>query len=82
MGTDRERSVRGGKGRGGSFTRGVNPFAAERSVECGAKIADVPDGASTVDSVLDNGLAVIFGRTKDGGAVSITLLDGDERHRT
>jgi hypothetical protein len=32
-------------------------------------------------SICDNGAAVIFGKTTDGGALSITVLDGNDKIR-
>jgi hypothetical protein len=32
--------------------------------------------------VVDAGIGVLIGRTRDGGAVSMTVLDGDERFRS
>jgi len=37
---------------------------------------------SAVGLAVDVGLAVLIARTSDGGAVSITLYDGDDRSRT
>jgi len=82
MATNGQRRTGSAKGRGGAFRSGANPFARHPDAKLGAAIAAVRDAASTLDSVLSHGFAVIFGRTRDGGALSITLLDGDERHRT
>ena len=35
-----------------------------------------------IDSVLLAGAAVMLGATRDGGAVIITIFDGENRHRT
>jgi hypothetical protein len=37
---------------------------------------------NTIDRILDSGSAVIIGRTRDGGAVVLTVLEGDVRHKT
>lgn len=37
--------------------------------------------ASVLDAVIDNGSAVIIGRTSDGGAVSFTFLVGTDKHK-
>jgi len=45
------------------------------------KWADVPSESISGLVVLlaDNGYGLVLGRTTDGGALSITILDGDER---
>lgn len=37
--------------------------------------------ASVLDAVIDNGSAVIIGRTSDGGAISFTFLVGTDKHK-
>lgn len=39
------------------------------------------DIGDLVQSITGAGCAVILGKTSDGGALSITILDGDERYR-
>jgi len=34
-----------------------------------------------IASVVDNGDALVFGRTRDGGAVVLTILSGDDKHK-
>jgi hypothetical protein len=34
-----------------------------------------------IAAVVDNGDAVVLGRTRDGGAVVLTILSGDEKHK-
>lgn len=34
-----------------------------------------------IAAVVDNGDALVFGRTRDGGAVVLTILSGDEKHK-
>jgi hypothetical protein len=82
MGTDRQRAVRNGRGRGGSFQTIANPFETHTDVTTRARIARSAKAPAAIDAALDSGLAIIVGRTKDGGAVSLTLLAGEERHRT
>jgi hypothetical protein len=72
-----------GKGRGGAFDTRKNPFGATRQARGVA-----PEYASqirlglAVDMLIRAGCAIMLGRTRDGGALVITVLDGDDRHRT
>lgn len=45
------------------------------------KDIDAEDIGRFVQRVTSAGLAVVLGVTSDGGAVSVTILDGDERIR-
>ena len=40
---------------------------------------DGPTIKSAIHAITRDGAAVVFGRTSDGGALSLTLLDGAER---
>ncbi len=82
MGSDTQRSTRGRKGHGGAFSQGSNVFHDRERSSSRAAFIDVPGGVGTIDKLLESGFAIIFGCTRDGGAISITLLDGDDRHRT
>lgn len=66
-------SVVSGTGERGKYTRSRRAFtwgSIERS-EIGQLVCDV----------CDSGHGLVLGRTADGGALSITVLDGDERIR-
>jgi len=39
------------------------------------------DLAELVQKLCDNGFGLVLGRTSDGGALSITVLDGEQRIR-
>jgi len=82
MGTNGQRTVRGTRGRGGSLQTSINPFAGKARPDARARIEDAPRALAAVDALLDSGCAIIIGKTQDGGAVSITILAGQERHRT
>jgi len=82
LGTDRERASRNGRGRGGSLQTTPNPFTRDRKHDGGGRISRSKSASAAIDAALDLGLALIIGRTSDGGAVSLTLLSGEERHRT
>ena len=73
---------RGKSNADGTIKTGVNPFARGRSSDDGALFKDVPSLGLVIDSLLGRGAALVIGRTRNGDAVSITVLDGDERHRT
>lgn len=40
---------------------------------------DGPSIKAAIDALTADGAAIVFGRTSDGGALSLTLLDGKER---
>ncbi len=67
-------------GRGDNF----RPLGKRPSVPRVEDITRVEAAAvgSTVVAALRAGLAVMFATTSDGGAVSVTLFDGDDRFRT
>jgi len=82
MGTDRRREIHGVRGRGGSLQTSSNPFSSKTRPDARARIEDAPRASTAIDALLDNGCAIIIGKTQDGGAISITILAGEERHRT
>lgn len=71
------------KGKGGSLDTRKNPFATGPKL-----VAARPEFAShsrcgfAIDSVIRAGCAIIIGSTRDGGAIVLTILDGEDRHRT
>ena len=73
-------SGRGGKG--GNFQTRANPFGEREPVGGAPNCNAVPQFASAVDALLHSGCALILGHTRDGGAVVLTVLDGQNRHRT
>jgi hypothetical protein len=70
-------------GKGGNFDTRKNPFTAKTVRKGGA-----PDIASAIglgpalDALLKAGCAFMVGRTRDEGALVLTVLDQDDRHRT
>lgn len=81
MGSDRnETGKRNGSGRGPKAS-GSSPFATRVHPSAGMRFSVVPDLGDAIDAILEAGAALLVGRTSDGGAVAITLLDGGERHR-
>jgi|SRR5687768_17234307 len=81
MGNKEPNKVGSERGKGGNFDSRKNPFARERTD--GFPMPDeVKLFAGAVGMVLKAGCAVIIGTTRDGGALVITILDGDDRHRT
>lgn len=70
-----------GSGKGGNFATRKNPFdrpaVAERAPIDKSKVL-----LQAIEVCLKAGCAVMLGQTRDGGATVITILDGDDRHRT
>lgn len=70
-------------GKGGNFDTRVNPFtgpkAAPRNV---ADYTEVPSLGKALQVLIEAGCAIILGGTRDGGAMVVTVLDGETRHRT
>lgn len=70
-------------GKGGNIDSRPNPFrnvAARASA--GPDLSDNANLGHVVDKILSAGCGIILARTRDGGALVITVLDGDTRHRT
>lgn len=70
------------RGKGGNFATDRNPFA---NTGAKGKYPDIPSDstlASAVNAILAAGAWISFGTTKDGGAIAITILKDDARHRT
>lgn len=68
-------------GRGGTF----RPLVArqhDRSLSAVLADTDPATWVEVVGAVLDRGSALLLSPTTDGGAFSVTLLDGDERSRS
>lgn len=82
MGKDRIESQSRNGGKASSLPSGVNPFASGGKQVEGAEFAEVPNLGQIVDAVLDAGAALLLGRTSDGGAVVVQVLDGKDRYRT
>ena len=69
------------KGKGANFDTRPNPFGA-KVASIAPAFGDHAELGLAVDNVIRSGCAIILGGTRDGGAVCITVLDGDNRHRT
>jgi hypothetical protein len=68
---------------GGVMTTDTHPVRrAQRSPEGRVRLSEVQGVLGALQAALDNGDAIILGSTSDGGAYSITILQGDQRHRT
>ncbi len=59
----------------------ASPWASVKRQVGAGFLADVPGLTATIDRVIATGDAVMFSRTGDGGAVVITLLAGNDRHK-
>lgn len=71
-----------GRGKGGNFDTRPNPFGNVTPIRPAPDMAGVSLLGSTLDKVLRAGCALMVGHTRDGGAVVLTVLDGENRHRT
>lgn len=70
-------------GKGGTFDTRPNPFSnGYHSARNTADYTEVPHLGKAIQILVEAGCAVILGRTRDGGALVVTVLDGETRHRT
>lgn len=70
------------RGKGGNFDTRPNPWGAQGGAHIAPEFAEVSSLGSTFDTVCRAGCALMVGHTRDGGAVVLTVLDADQRHRT
>jgi len=71
-----------GNGKGGNFATRKNPFTQTQGARNRPSLADNSSVGLALDAILNSECAIIVGSTRDGGALVLTILDGDERHRT
>lgn len=70
-------------GKGGNIDSRPNPFSsATRQAQTCPDVGSSDDFGHTVDKILSAGCGLIIARTRDNGALVLTVLDGDTRHRT
>lgn len=82
MGNDaNERPSRRSVARRGNV-RTDSPFRRQRGGSELGDFAEVPGLSSVLNAVVAGGNGVLIGVTRDGGAISVTLMAGEERHRT
>lgn len=74
--------IGGTNGKGGNFESRANPFGSTKSIGRAPELASTATASIVVDEILAAGAAVMFGRTRDGGALVCTVLDGETRHRS
>jgi len=74
--------IGGTPGKGGNFNTRANPFGNGKSVGVAPKLTGTATIGIVLDEVLAAGCAIMLGRTRDGGALVCTVLDGEERHRS
>jgi hypothetical protein len=71
------------KGKGGNFASQANPFfGGPQRKGTAPDLTEVPELSKAVQVLLKAGCAILIGQTRDGGAVVLTILDGEQRHRT
>jgi hypothetical protein len=59
----------------------VDPFVRRTPRVADALLVDVAGLGQVVDAVIGRGDGITIARTRDGGAISITILSGDARPR-
>jgi len=70
-------------GKGGNFDTRPNPFqGSQNRPKTIADYTEVPNLGKALQVLIQAGCACILGGTRDGGAMVVTILDGDNRHRT
>ena len=82
MGTDRIPQKKSGNGKGADFTTRANPFGKVTTLHGAPELAGATMASQAIDTTLKAGCAVMLGLTRDEGALCITILDGQDRHRT
>jgi len=71
-----------GTGKGGDFATRKNPFTVRKATSSRPNLDAVGHLGTALDAILNQGCAIIIGVTRDNGALVLTILDNDERHRT
>lgn len=74
--------IGGTSGKGGNFESRPNPFSGSKSIGRAPELAGTATASIVIDEILAAGCAVMFGHTRDGGALVCTVLDGEQRHRS
>ena len=70
-------------GKGGNIDTRPNPFRnVATHPQTRAEFASYSVLGLVIDKIISAGCGVILAGTRDGGALVITVLDGDTRHRT
>lgn len=70
-------------GKGGNFDTRTNPFTGPKATPRNvAHYTEVPSLGKALQVLIEAGCAIILGGTRDGGAMVVTVLDGETRHRT
>lgn len=71
------------RGKGGNFAKTKNPFQNINPAQAARPaLDDCGDLPKVAERVIAAGCAIMLGATRDGGAVVITIFDGDTRHKT
>ena len=75
--------TKNGSGKGANFESRKNPFL-QMVLPTGlrANYTEIPNLGKALQVLVEAECAVILGRTRDGGAMVVTILDGEDRHRT
>lgn len=75
-------TIGGAGGKGGNFASRPNPFGGSKSIGLAPELRGTATASLVIDEVLRAGCAIMFGHTRDGGALVCTVLDGETRHRS
>lgn len=70
------------KGKGAAFATTKNLFGQHKTSGSAPCVVESSGLLSALDELLAAGCAVMLGHTRDGGALVLTVLEKDERHRT
>jgi hypothetical protein len=75
-----EKQVRSSR-RGRFATRTDSPFTRTRSAAKLGSFEETPGITGCLDAIIASGNGLLLGVTRDGGAISLTIMIGEERHR-
>jgi len=81
MGNDTNQSPRKPRTPGKAIADAPNPFKSRRVERDAGRLEDTPGVLGAIESICAGGRAVVFAKTRDGGAWAIQILDGDARFK-
>lgn len=58
-----------------------NPFGVGALGHIAPTLTEVSNLASVCDNIMRSGCGIMLSHTRDGGALVVTILDGDERYK-
>lgn len=81
MGTDNNQTARKPRVAGKAVESAPNPFKAKHVGRDPGRLEGVPGFLGSIEALCASGRAIMFARTRDGGAWAIQVLDGDQRFK-